>query len=272
MNVTTKVWLFLTLMSLGTILVGYSLIGRLGSFLGLVSSLVLLICFYYSFQVHFFTKLKKQKLNAMDSYGLYPVFFKASQSMQIPLPDIYIYKSSECWAMVAPRAFEDTALYLSEGLAETLDEEEKLAFAALALASFNAKNQTFFITLHLMARAIYKVGVFLDFINPLRFVLARAIHFFAPIFYILGRSLMSLTLQKRHIELIDDDVARVLETPHPLARLLIKMNSWMQSRPFEIEPSLHTLFLITPNSKTNFFNFHSELKLRVQRLIGYYPL
>lgn len=272
MNVTTKVWLFLTLMSLGTILVGYSLIGRLGSFFGLVSSLLLLTCFYYSFQIHFFKKLSRQKLNAFDSYGLYPVFLKASQSMQIPLPDIYIYKSSQCWAMIAPRAFEATALYLSEGLADALDEEEKLAFAALALASFNTKNQTFFIISHLIARAIYKVGVFLDFVNPLRFVLARSIYFFAPIFYGLGRCLMSLTFQKRHIELIDDDVARILETPHPLARLLIKMNSWMQSRPFEIEPSLHTLFLITPNPKTNFFSFHSELKLRVQRLIGYYPL
>lgn len=272
MNVTTKVWLFLTLVSMTAILIGYALLGRAGSLFGFLFSILILTCFYFAFQLRSLTSKKHYKLNPYDSYNLHRAFITASEQMQIQMPKVYLFESTDCWAMMAPQAFESTCIYISEGLVDSLNDKEKLAFASLILANLNRRNRTFQILTHLMSRCIYKVGVFLDLINPLRFIVAKKVILFTPFFHVLSRTFLMFAFQKRHTEWIDDEAARALNTPHELAQLLVKMNSWMQSRPVKIDPSLHHLFLIDPSQKSNFFNFHSELKLRVQRLIGYYPI
>lgn len=272
MNVSTKVWLILSLSSLTLIFLGYSLLGRVGSLIGFIFSILFLTGFFLAYRLGSLNQYAKIRLSASDCFHLFYYFKEASQMMQMQCPEIYIIKSADCWTMIAPQPFNTSHLYISEGLAESLSENEKMAFAALTLSTYQNQNHTFTIITHLLARVIFKFGRALDQINPIRFIVAKNITFLSPIFSGLAKLVLMLTFQKRKFDFIDDDAVRILESPHELAKLLVKMSSWMQSRPLDFDPSLYNLFIISPNEKNNFFDFHSELKLRVQRLIGYYPV
>lgn len=268
-NNNTKVWIFILTSSLTLLVAGYQLGERLGLLIGFLLALLLNFFVFFYGESRVLAKLNAQRLRGQDAWGLLDKVAKYSAQLSMPAPAVYIAPHASANAFCVGRSWRRGSLGFTAGLLQKLDEAELEAVVAHQLCHIRRLDTFAFSVSSTLANAIVGLGQFLDNLLPYK------LQFFMPILSPLGWLIIkSVVVEKSFFE-NDLMASELLESRHRLGEVLWRMEGLAQTQPLEIPPCTSHLFIVNPegfNQKNLFLKSHPAIEVRLQKLMGYYPI
>lgn len=269
MNNNTKVWVFILASSLAMLILGYQLGGRLG----------LLVCFFLALLLNFFvffygesrvlSKLKAQRIRGQDAWGLQDTVERLSTQLEIPAPSVYITPHESVNAFCVGHSWKRGALVFTVGLLNKFNEAEIEAVIAHQLCHIRRLDTFAFGVSSTLANSVVGLGQFLDNLLPYK------LKFFMPLLSPLGWLIIkSVVVEKSFFE-NDLMASELLNNRSQLGEVLWRMEGLAQTHPLEIPACTSHLFMVNPEGfkqKNLFLKSHPAIEVRLQRLMGYYPI
>lgn len=276
---STKVWLFLLLITLVILVIGYKLGDRLGLFLGFLSAVGFhtLVYFYGDSQLLKFFKARHIRGN--DAWGIQDILRKYALLLQIPKPALYVIESNDAIAFSLGHNWQRGAICVSTGLLKRLNEKEVESVLAHQICHIHRLDTFGFGVAHVVAFAIVGLGKILDYfwilklLKPIkRLRLARP---FSNLFSPLAWFILKLAVTDKVYFQNDDMAAALLHDRKVLAEALWKLEGFNQAHPLTIPPCSNHFFIVNPTGLTEknwFLLAHPKIDTRIRRLIGYFPI
>jgi heat shock protein HtpX len=276
MFVDNRGWIFLGLVSLFFLILGQAILGRQGLLIGFFVASALNIYIYFVSEKLLVSFFKAKALEGQDCWGVADGMVKVCDGFHTPEPHVYITKIDSPIICCTSRGWGRSKIILSEHLLEKLDREEiyhLLLIHVLYILSLNS----FFIGFRTQfAEIIFVITRFLDSVLSLPLIFSgqdKRIVFFQKMFTPIGTIFFD---SQRSILLgVDEQAARLIGSNEKYAKLIWKLQSLIQTKPFQTPPSPSVLFVINPlttDGLEKYFQKHFGLEVRIKKLIGHYPL
>jgi len=275
-RVSLKVWLFLGVLALGQLFIGYHLGGRPGLFLGFLASVSLNLLVFFFSTPQLLQKFNARRMEGQDSWGLNTLLQKYAEKTGVIAPTLYIWEHPSAIAFSLGRPGHRAAIALSSGLLQNLTKDEIEAVLVHQICHLRVMDRFRIGVASTLASALVGLSQVLDTSWPLNWVRKSPLqnpfhHLLCPLAWLMIR----LTMADRSFFEVDDLAASLLRDRKALATALWKMDSYCQTLPLDPLPCTHYLFAVNPEGLRDsnwFFISHPKIENRLRRLVGTYPL
>ncbi len=301
-----KVWMFLTLLPLGFLFLGYHSGGRLGLFIGFLvaSGFQIFISlpwekeipqdFHHPFPTleppsskkHQHRKLLRKKtrdsflgslrpylIEGHDPWGLGHIVekYQSSFSFLKPLnePRIFIANRHEVFSLSLVGLWQRPIIVLSSGLLKVLTASEIEAVLVYEFCHVTQLSTFFPRVCHVLAFSFLRWSLLLN-----------RVFFFVPEFLsqilwtrwtsLIAWILLKFSTSEAFFLKNDEMVARLLKDRRSIAQALWKMGGFCHQRPVRSPLCYRTIFSVNPVGSG--WSPHPPVGSRIQRLLGYFPL
>lgn len=280
MRSSTKAWLFLVAFSLILVFLGHIIAGRQGLLWGLVLSLSVNSAVYFFSDQRIINNFPGRAMEGQDPWGLAQIVTLIAKRARMPNPHIIVLPESAAQAISVGRSWKSGTLIFTEGLLESLSQEELEAAVAYLLATIRRQD-----TLILgMASSFCGFAMFisqkLDALT--RVILGSRKEFDSflshPFTYMISPfvfPILRLVVSSATYYSADAQAAEYLGDPRRIAQVLWKLNSYRSTKPFSAPASMAHLFIVNPLTTSGlgrYFQAQPSVEKRIKKLLGYYPI
>ncbi|MFN7453315.1 MAG: M48 family metalloprotease [Pseudobdellovibrionaceae bacterium] len=268
MKNTTKVWIFLFIVSLAHLFIGYQVGDRAGLLLGFFLAVLFNLSVFFFGEVHLLKFTGARQLKGQDPWNLIERIEKFSEHMGITAPDVYVMTSASATAFSLGQPWRKSAICLSTAALEKLNDKELEALLAHQVCHIQRQDTFAFGVTSTIANSFVGLGRWMDFAIPRLKVFSSLL---SPLAWLVIRTTVS---EKNYFE-NDDLAASFLHDRKTLAETLWKLENATKAKPLKLPPCTAHLFVVNPlgqEEKNWFFLTHPPLEKRIKRLIGYFPL
>ncbi len=271
---STKVWIFILVSSLMLLMLGYDVGERLGLFVGFLCavSLNFFVLFYGDSQI--LTSLTAKQIQGQDPWGLSEILQKYSNHLGLNPPDLYLVATETETAFCVNHLWRKGAIAITTGLVKNFCKEDLEAVIASQLCSLK-KLDTFAISIaSTLANALVGFGKLLDYFWPPNYFLLQKQKPFLKIFAPLGWGLVKITNGRKRFFENDLQAAELIHDRFRLAEILWRLEGSAQTQPLRPPPCSSHLFIVNPEGyrQKRLFRSHPSIEVRLQKLMGYYPI
>jgi heat shock protein HtpX len=256
-----KVWLFLAILSLAHLFIGYQLGGRLGLFIGLLLAVVfnfLLFTYTDNRLLNFFNA---EEILGRDSWKLLDRAKIFARNAGMEKPKIFVAEHPTPFAFSLAHLGRNGSVCLSSSLLNKLDDIEVSAVLAHQICKISTLQSLSSGAASSVANAFLGLAYTLDQFPPIR--LAKPFtRMISPVAWLLIRAFMP----ERKFHENDDQASSMVEDRYPLANALWKIESYCETMPFQTLPCTEHLFIVSPKGS------HRLTESRIRRLAGTFPL
>lgn len=269
-----KTILLLGVMSVLLIFVGNALGGQTGVTIAFFFALIMNFgSFFFSDKIALRSS-GAVPLNEGQAPEIYKMTRELAQTMNIPMPKLYIIPSDQANAFATGRDPHNSSVAVTSGITQLLTKEEIKAVIAHELG--HIKNRD--ILLATIAAVLASTISFLANMgsfglmggsrdeerpNPIFGLLALIL---AP----LAATILQLALSREREFKADNASKIALRTGDPLALALVKIHKSASREPMDIDPSMSSLFIGNPLGQlggfANLFATHPPVEERIKRL------
>lgn len=268
-NNNTKVWIFILSSSLALLIIGYQLGERLGLLIGFLLAVLLNLFVFFYGEPRILAKLNARRLKGQDSWGLFEKVQRISAQLMMPTPAVYITPHDSVNAFCVGHSWRRGSLGFTVGLLNKLSDAELEATVAHQICHIRRLDTFAFSISSTIANSIVGLGQFLDNFLPYR------LQFFMPLLSPLGWLIIKLVVVEKSFFENDLMASEILESRNRLGEVLWRMEGLAQTMPLEIPACTSHLFMVNPEGfkqKNLFLKSHPAIEVRLQKLMGYYPL
>ncbi|XGC79936.1 M56 family metallopeptidase [Bdellovibrio bacteriovorus] len=268
-NNNTKVWLFILFSSLALLIAGYQLGERLGLSIGFLLALLLNFFVFFYGENRVLGKLNAKRVKGQDAWGVIDIVERVSQELRIPAPAIYITPHSSANAFCVGHSWKRGSLGFTEGLLKTFSERELTAVVAHQLCHIRRLDTFAFGASSTLANSVVGIGQFLDSLLP------KKVQFFAALLSPIGWVIIKSVVNEKSFYENDLMATELLASRNELGEVLWRMEGLAQTQPLSVPPCTSHLFMVNPEGfrqKNLFLRSHPAIEVRLQKLMGYYPI
>lgn len=268
-NNSTKVWISILASSLAFLVIGYQLGERLGLLIGFLLALLLNFFVFYYGDNRILSKLNATRVKGQDAWGLAEKVNRLSAKLRMPAPTIYITPHFSVNAFCVGHPWKVGALGFTAGLLQKLNDEELESVVAHQLCHIYNLDTFSFGVSSTLANSIVGLGQFLDSLLPYK------LQFFMPLLSPLGWFIIKSVIFEKSFFENDLMAAELLEDRGRLGEILWRLEGLAQTKPLEIPPCTSHLFMVNPEGfkqRNLFLKSHPTIEVRLQKLMGYYPI
>lgn len=259
-------------LSLGTLLLGYRLEGRLGLFIALCFVVGIHLLLFFFGESGVIQELRGKPILGQDPWSLGQRVAKMSLEFGIHPPQIYLIPSRSGLALSLSRPFRSSQLAISHGTLEKLSESEVDAVLIYLLAHIEQLETFRYGLISGLLHFLLGFCRFLDTLLPQNLFRKTKkqtpfLNFMTP----LSQVLLTFFIPKQSFYLKDSLAAQRTQSQRILAEALWKLEGLAQSRPFVPPPGSAHHFIVNPEPRSKkLFNFyiHPPTPLRLRRLLG----
>ncbi len=268
-NNNTKVWIFILTSSLALLIAGYQIGERLGLLIGFGLALLLNFFVFFYGESRVLAKLNAQRIKGQDAWGLIDKVERLSRELRMPVPAVYITPHASANAFCVGHSWKKGSLGFTAGLLQKLDDAELEAVVAHQLCHIRRLDTFAFGVSSTLANSVVGLGQFLDNLLPYN------LQFFMPLLSPVGWFIIKCVVVEKSFFENDLMASELLEDRHRLGEVLWRMEGLAQTQPLEIPPCTSHLFMVNPEGfkqKNLFLKSHPAIEVRLQKLMGYYPI
>lgn len=267
-NTSTKVWFFILFCSFSLLVIGYQLGERLGLLVGFLSALLLNIIVFFYGENRILKKFEATKVSGQDPWGMLEMVSKLSSELGISVPNVYIVQHHSANAFAVGHSWRRNSMGFTQGLLQSLTREELEAVVVHQLCHIRRLDTFAFGVSSTMANSIVGLGQFFDRFLP-------KLDFFKPLLSPIGWLIIKLVVNKKSFFENDLMASQFLGDRDRLGQVLWKLEGLAQTKPLKVPPCTSQLFIVNPEGfkQSNLFlKSHPAIEIRLQKLLGYYPI
>lgn len=268
-NNNTKVWIFILISSLALLIIGYQVGERLGLLIGFLLAVSMNFFVFFYGESRVLSKLKAKRLKGQDAWGLIAKVEKMSAQVGMPAPAVFVTPHASANAFCVGQSWKRSSLAFTIGLLETLNDAELDAVVAHQICHIRRLDNFAFGVSSVFANSIVGLGQFLDSVLPYK------LQFFMPLLSPIGWVIIKSAVREKSYFENDLMASELLENRALLGEVLWRMERLAQTQPLEIPPCTSHLFIVNPEGfkqKNLFLRSHPSIEVRLQKLMGYYPI
>lgn len=288
----TKVLSLLIATSLLTLMIGFSLGGRLG----LLASFIITVLFHIT--LLFFGKTKiledlgARRIFGQDPWGLIELVERFSDELKVRSPSVYVCDSNQVFAFsingdssftiesLIENASANSVICFSTGLLYRLKRSEVEVIIARQVTQAAYMNTLSRNISHVLAFSIIGLGNFLDHLwvlNILKgfFKSKKNQRPFSSVLSPIAWLILKIPFSEQIYYTVDEMTARLTNNRNCLAEAIWKLESYAQNQIFNPPMGTHQYFAVNPfglREKNRFLLTHPKIDQRIQKLLGYFPL
>jgi heat shock protein HtpX len=275
-KVSLRVWIFLALLALLHLVIGYHLGGRLGLWIGFFAACSLILLVYFFADPPLLGKFHARRLQGQDAWNLQNLAAKYAKLAGIPRPEFYVMDSETTTAFSMGTSWKQARVCVSTALLKKLTEPEIEAVVAHQVCHLRRLETFSFSICSSLAHSLVGLATVMDLGWPANWT-GRGIRQrpFLTLLAPLAGGVLRIALSDRKYFENDDLAASLIVNRRDLAEALWKIDSYCQTRPLDIPPCTNHLFIVNPEGlrESNwFFVTHPKMESRLKRLAGTFPL
>jgi heat shock protein HtpX len=271
---TLKTALLLGLMTTFFLLVGRYLGGTSGMAIALVFATVTNLVSWWFSDTIVLAMHSAKEANAQSAPRLYGIVADLARRADLPMPRVFVIPQMAPNAFATGRGPSHAAVAVTEGLLQSMDEEQIAAVLAHELGHV-ARRDT--LTMAVAASMAGGVSLLADMARW-SFIFGGGDRdrrgggmagLFAVIVAPLVAMLLQLAISRSREYAADAYSARIMGSPEPLIRALRTLEAGMQRIPAHTpSPAVAPMYIISPNDIFGIFRTHPRTEDRIQRLMG----
>lgn len=268
-STSTKVWVFILSSSLALLVVGYQLGERLGLMIGFMFAVLLNFMVFFYGESRVLAKLNAKRLKGQDAWGLLDLVGSFSEQLGVPVPSVYLIPDASANAFAVGHSWKKGSLGFTQGLLQTLDQDELEAVVAHQLCHIRRLDTFAFGVSSTLANSVVGLGQFLDSFLPYR------LQFFMPLLSPIGWLIIKLVVGEKSFFENDLMASQLMGDRVRLGEALWRLEGLAQTRPLVIPACTSHLFMVNPEGfkqRNLFLKSHPPIEVRIQKLMGYYPI
>ena len=249
------------------LLIGFVFGGILGATIGFSIALIINFLAYW-FSDAFVLKIYRAKKVKADEYKkIDAMLTKLAKKSGIPKPPLYFVDNSTPNAFATGRSYKHSAVAVTRGLLEKLDDDEVEAVLAHEISHIKHRDTLVSTMAATLAGALtWLAYIFYFGNNENRGIFSYILLFFlAP----LAATLIRLSISRNREYLADVGGAKIID-PNKLASALEKISSSVKERPMKGgNTATSHLFIVNPfssSSMVSLFSTHPPVEERIKRL------
>lgn len=269
MTNSTKVWIFIVSSSLALLVLGYQFGERIGLLIGFSLAIFLNFLVFFYGENRVLTKLKARQLLGQDAWGLLDLTEELSRQLGMPTPTVYIAPQESATAFCVGHSWKKSSLCFTLGLVQKLKADELRTVVAHQLCHIRRLDSFAFGVTSILANAVVGIGKFLDSFLPPQLRVFMTL--MSPLGWLIIKSVVG---QKSFYE-NDFMASELLHDRRLLGEVLWRLEGLAQTQPLQIPPCTSHLFIVNPEGfeqKNLFLKSHPRIEIRLQKLLGYYPI
>jgi len=256
------------------ILIGKVLGGTDGMFFAFAFALLINFASYWFSDKIILSIYRAKEVDAVKSPQLYSTVQHLANTMQLPMPKVYIVPSPSPNAFATGRDPKHSAVAVTEGNLQLLNRDELEAVMAHEMTHIKNRDTLISTVAASLAGAVTMLARFAGmsaFFGGSRDDdgggggLAILIYLLAP----LAALLIQLAISRSREFMADEGSGRVTRRPASLASALQKLVASVKQAPMAAEPATAHLFIVSPFAGTGFiqlFSTHPPVEQRVEKL------
>lgn len=271
---TLKTALLLGLMTTFFLLVGRYLGGTSGMALALLFATGTNLVSWWFSDTIVLAMHRAKEANAQSAPRLYGIVADLARRAQLPMPRVFVIPQMAPNAFATGRGPNHAAVAVTEGLLQSMDEEQIAAVLAHELGHV-ARRDT--LTMAVAASMAGGVSLLAD-IARWSFIFGGGDRdrrdggvagLFAVIVAPLVAMLLQLAISRSREYAADAYSARIMGSPEPLIRALRSLEAGMHSIPAHTpSPAVAPMYIISPNDIFGIFRTHPSTEDRIRRLLA----
>jgi heat shock protein HtpX len=260
-SASLKVWLFLALLSLSHLFIGYQLADRLGLFVGLMLAIAFNVLLFTHTDTGLLSFFGAKQVLGRDSWRLLEKATAFARKAGLDKPRVYVAEHSTPFAFSLAHLGRTGSVCLSSSLLEKLTESEISAVLAHQICKIATLQNLSNGAATSVANTFLGLAQSLDSIPTLR-TAKPFTRLMTPVAWLLLRVFMT----ERSFYDNDDQAAYIVDSHKTLATALWKIESYCETLPFQTLPCTEHLFIVGPAGNKRL------TQARIRRLAGTYPL
>ena len=271
---TLKTALLLGLMTTFFLLVGRYLGGTSGMAIALLFATGTNLVSWWFSDTIVLAMHRAKEANAQSAPRLYGIVADLARRAQLPMPRVFVIPQMAPNAFATGRGPNHAAVAVTEGLLQSMDEEQIAAVLAHELGHV-ARRDT--LTMAVAASMAGGVSLLAD-IARWSFIFGGGDRdrrdggvagLFAVIVAPLVAMLLQLAISRSREYAADAYSARIMGSPEPLIRALRSLEAGMHSIPSHTpSPAVAPMYIISPNDIFGIFRTHPSTEDRIRRLLA----
>lgn len=272
-----QIWIFVFLMSLTLMLLGFQFSGRSGLWMGFLISAFFLTLFFFFSTPALLTQLQCSPVRGSDPDNLKEMTVRFSKLLGVATPDIYVFPSRSVTGFALSQGINSSSIAVSSELLRRLTESEREVVIALLVGFIKSHSHFNFNLASGFAHSLIGFAQLLDSYWPTNWSAQKHLQF-RPFLYlslpVAGTILRFAQTTQKHFA-NDEVVTQVLNDKNRLAQVLWKLDAYSHSLPLDIPPGTHHFFVTNPEGSREsnwFFESHPKMDQRIRRLAGHYPI
>lgn len=273
---STKVWIFILISSLTLLILGYELGERIGLFVGFLCAVSLNFFVFFYGESNILLSLHAKQIKGQDAWGLEEILEKYSAHLGIHPPDLYLVPSETETAFCVNHLWRKGSLAITTGLVKNFSKEDLEAVLAYQLCSLNKLDSFMVGVTSTLANALVGLGLLLDHFWPPNYFLLRSqkqkpfLRLLTPV----GWGLIKLANGHKRFYENDLQAAELIHDRFRMAEVLWRLEGLAQTQPLRPPPCSSHLFIVNPEGYRQklLFKSHPSIEVRLQKLMGYYPI
>jgi len=272
---STKVWLFILITSVALLILGYQWAGRLGLFIGLMSTLTMNFFLFFYGETRLLQKLGAQRWKGRDPWGLSAILKKTCLKLSINEPSLCIFEHSTATAFSVGLPWGRSSIAMSTGLLKKLNAAEIEAVLVHQICHIQRLDSFLFGVSSLLANSLVGFGDFLDQFWIPNFFFQKKQKLFQTLMSPLGWLIIKLVVRNKVYFENDLLAAELIGDRRRLAEALWRLEALAENGPRVVPACTSHLFILNPEGllqKNLFLKSHPPTSERIKRLIGYYPI
>lgn len=275
LSTSTKVWIFLIVCNFALLILGYQLAERMGLLLGLLLAIAINLLIFFYGENHILSKLKAVKIKGQDAWGLNQILRQTADELGTPQPLLYVFESPCVTAFNVSILWRHACICVSSGLLKKLSQKDLYTLITHQLCHLQRMDTFGFGVTSVIANTLLGLGQFLDSFWLPNLFLKRKQKPFLTLFSPLGWFIIKFVVHKKTFFENDATAAEVLGDRQALGEILWRLEGLSQTLPLRVPPCTSHLFIVNPEGleqRNVFLKAHPNIELRLQKLLGYYPI
>jgi heat shock protein HtpX len=273
---STKVWIFILISSLTLLILGYELGERLGLFIGFLLAVSLNFFVFFYGESPILTSLRAQPMRGQDPWGLTELTAQYAEHVGIDVPDLYLIPSETETAFCVSQPWRKGSIAMTTALLKTFGKEDVEAVLAYQVCSLKKLDNFMVGVTSTLANALVGLGKLLDFFWPPNYFLLKTQKQrpFVKILTPIGWSLLKLSTRHKNFYENDLQAAELIRDRFRMAEVLWRLEGLAQTQPLRTPPCSSHLFIVNPEGYRQklLLKSHPSIEVRLQKLMGYFPI
>lgn len=280
MSNVTKSWFLIGLFSLTILILGHKIGGREGLLWSMIFSLGINCFIYFFASKNIINVFSTREIEGQDPWGVLLKTRVLANKARVPTPKVTVLHNKSPQAFAMGRNSYHAQIVLTDGLLNILDAEELNAILAYQIAIIKKQDLLAFTLASLISKILLKTTSILDAI--FRWIIVEKNRPESTLGQIFTKSLspvfgaiLKLTVSQKTYFVADELAAELCGNSQKLASALWKLDSYSYTKPFVAPIFTSHLFVVNPLTKkswTRYFHAQPTTKVRIEKLIGYYPI